>query len=214
MSRRKAPLSAPWITRWSYVEVTVITFDTPHTFSSSAGTPSMPGGQVMPPVATMVPCPFMSLGTDALVPNPPGLVNVTPAPRNSSGLILPTRERWMRSSNAARKPWKPSAAQSRITGTSSERLPSLRSTSTAMPRSTVSRGILLGFPSTRANAVAITGVRSTARTIAQAMMCVNDSLPAPATARASFRRLRSASSTCTEMVRNVVAVGMDRLSSM
>ena len=58
---------------------------------------------VMPPVATIVPCPFMSLGTDALVPKPPGFVRVTPAPRSSSGLILPTRERWMRSSNAARK---------------------------------------------------------------------------------------------------------------
>ena len=194
--------------------MTVITFDTPHTFSRSPGTPSMPGGHVMPPVATMVPCPVIRRGTDALVPKPPGLVRVTPAPLSSSGLILPVRDRWMRSSNAARNPWKPRPAQSRITGTSSERLPSLRSTSTAIPRSTVSRGILCGFPSARAKAVAITGVSCTARTIAHAMMWVNDSLPPPATARASFRRLRSASSICTEMVRKVVAVGMDRLSSM
>ena len=194
--------------------MTVITFDTPHTLSRSSGTPSMPGGQVMPPVATIVPCPLMRRGTDALVPKPPGLVSVTPAPLSSSGLILPTRERWMRSSNAARKPWNPSAPQSRMTGTSSDRLPSLRSTSTAIPRSTVSRGTLWGLPSTRAKAVAMPGVLCTARTIAQAMMCVNDNLPPPATARASFRRLRSASSICTEMVRNVVAVGMDLLSSM
>ena len=83
-----------------------------------------------------------------------------------------------------------------------------------MPRSTVSRGILLGLPSTRAKAVAIPGVVCTARTMAHAMMCVNDSLPPPATARAAFRRLRSASSICTEMVRKVVAVGIERLSSM
>jgi hypothetical protein len=41
------------------------------------------------------------------------------------------------------------------------------------------------------------------------MMCVNDSLPPPATVSASLRRLRSASSMFTEIVRKVVAVGMD-----
>ncbi len=44
MPRRNAPDSAPWITRWSYVEVIVMTFWTPSSASFAGSTVVMPGG--------------------------------------------------------------------------------------------------------------------------------------------------------------------------
>ena len=40
----------------------------------------MPGGKAIEPVATIVPWPGISRGTEAMVPMPPGLVSVMLAP--------------------------------------------------------------------------------------------------------------------------------------
>ena len=140
---------------------------------------------------------------------PPGLVSVTVAPRSSSGFTCPARVRPTRSSNWPRKPSKPAAAASRTTGTSSERLPSLRSTSTARPRLTVSRTSLWGLPSMTLKPVPITGCDFTARMIAQAIRCVNDSFSErPAAFRSPLIWRRCASSIATLRVRKLVAVGI------
>ncbi len=86
------------MTRWSYVEVIVMTFSTPRAARVSGWALPRPGGYAMDPVATIVPWPSMSRGTDATVPRPPGLVSVTEAPRSSSGFTWPERVRPTRSS--------------------------------------------------------------------------------------------------------------------
>ncbi len=66
-----------------------------------------------------------------------------------------------------------------------------------------------GLPSIEANESAITGMSSVARTIAQAIRWVNESfLPAPLSVA------RRAASVSTASVRKLVAVGIERLSSM
>ena len=169
----------------------------------------------MAPVATIVPCPGIRRGTEATVPIPPGLVSVMVAPLSSSGLTWPARVRLTRSSNESRKPRNPWAAASRTTGTRSERLPSLRSTSTARPRLTVSRTSLWGLPSMTWKPVPIEGSACAARMIAQATRCVNDSFSErPASLRSPLIWRRCASSAATPTVRKLVAVGIERLSSM
>ena len=75
-----------------------MTFSMPSPLSVSGCALPMPGGYAMEPVATMVPCPAISRGTEAIVPRPPGLVSVIEAPRSSSGLTWPARVRPTRSS--------------------------------------------------------------------------------------------------------------------
>ncbi len=101
------------------------------------------------------------------------------------------------------------ADASRMTGTTRVRVPSLRSASTARPRLVAAGVTRCGLPSTSANELAITGMSFVASTIAQAIRWVNESfLPAPLSC------LRYASSLSTGSVRKLVAVGIDRLSSM
>ncbi len=99
---------------------------------------------------------------------------------------------------------------SRITGTISVRPPSLRSTSTARPRLTAPSSTRWGLASTGAKWWAMTGISSVAtRAIAYAIRCVNETFRP-----AAFSCLRRASRVVTVSVRNEVAVGIERLSSM
>jgi hypothetical protein len=75
------------------VLVIVITLDTPSWRSPLSAIALNSGGYPMAPVATIVPCPFISRGTDAIVPMPPGLVRTSVAPANSSATSLPIRAR-------------------------------------------------------------------------------------------------------------------------
>jgi len=77
------------------------------------------------------------------------------------------------------------------------------------------RTTLCGLPSTSSKAVVMTGNASTARTIAHATRWVNESFSSrPASASTVLICLRRASSVPTGIVRNVVAVGIERLSFM
>ena len=141
--------------RWSYVDVIVITFSAPATFA-------VPGGKPIAPVATIVPWPLISRGTEAIVPMPPGLVSETLAPWRSSAVSVFSRARVMRSPNASRNSGNESRPASRMTGTISVRPPSLRSTSTAMPRLTAPASSTCGLPSISWKARAMTGICSVA----------------------------------------------------
>ena len=189
--------------RWSYVDVIVITFSAPATFA-------MPGGKPIAPVATIVPWPLMSRGTEAIVPIPPGFVSERLAPCRSSAVSELSRARVIRSLKASRNSGNDSRPASRITGTISVRPPSLRSTSTAMPRLTAPASTTCGLPSISVNERAITGICSVAaRAMANAIRCVKETRwPA------SLSCLRRLSSVVTVSVRNEVAVGIARDSSM
>ena len=60
------------------------------TFSAPICSPisARPGGKAIEPVATIVPWPAISRGTDAVVPRPPGLVSVRLAPTRSSAVSV------------------------------------------------------------------------------------------------------------------------------
>ena len=95
-------------------------------------------------------------------------------------------------------------------GTTRLREPSLRWTSTAIPRLTWPVSTTWGLPSTSAYLRAITGHSPVASTIAQAIRArERDSCRA---LERPVDRPRLASSVSTASVRNEVAVGMDRLS--
>ena len=79
---------------------------------------------------------------------------------------------------------------------------------------TLSRTTLCGLPSISSNAVAMTGNASTDLTMAHATRCVKESLPPSIAFNAPFNWARRVSRMPTGMVRNVVAVGIERLSSM
>ena len=112
--------------------------------------------------------------------------------------------------------WK--AAKSRpseplIVGTIRLRDPSLRSMSTAIPRLTGPPSIANGLPSRRSNTRVITGHSLAAWTIAQAIRWVKETF-IPRSLRIPLRAFRLASRVSTEIVRNEVAVGTSRLSSI
>ncbi len=173
-------------------------------------TPPSPAGYPIEPVATIVPWPGISRGTEETVPIPPGLVSEIFAPARSSGERLLVRAFSISSSKAARKPAKPRPPALRITGTIRVREPSFFSTSTAIPRLTCPSSTRKGLPSCSSKWSAITGICSVAaRAIAQAMMWVKETFcPAALSSR------RRASMVETTRVRKEVAVGMERLSSM
>jgi hypothetical protein len=156
----------------------------------------------------------MSRGAEDVVPTVPGLVSDTVVPRKSSGEMVPLRERVTRSSKALRKPAKSRVLASLMFGTSSVRVPSLRCTSTAMPRRTASRWMRWGAPSNSAYASLRRGKVSSARRMAQATMCVKLTLPPPVESRCLLRRRRFSSRVRTGTVRMEVAVGTLRLASM
>ena len=97
-----------------------------------------------------------------------------------------------------------------MTGTISVRVPSFFSTSTARPRLQAASSIRCGLPSISAKWLAITAMSSVAtRAIAYAIRWVNETRR-PACFSCSRRWLR----VVTVSVRNEVAVGIERLSSM
>ena len=120
----------------------------------------------MEPVATIVPCPGISRGTEAIVPMPPGLVSVMFAPCRSSGDSDPSRVLAISSSYTSRNAAKSMLSAPLMTGTISVREPSLRWTSTARPRLTYSCTMRCGLPSTSANEWPIAGWSRTATAIA------------------------------------------------
>ncbi len=101
----------------------------------------------MLPTPTMTAWPGIRRGTDWTVPIPPGLVRLMFAPWKSSTVSLLVLTLRMISSYAARKPLKSSVSHSRITGTSSVRLPSGFSLSTARLMLTCGFSTRRGLPS-------------------------------------------------------------------
>ncbi len=161
-------------------------------------------------MATIVPWPFISRGTDAIVPMPPGFVSERFAPCRSSAVSLLSRALAIRSLKASRNCGNVNRPASLMTGTISVRPPPFFSTSTAIPRFTPPSSITCGLSSSSAKCVAITGICSVAaRAIACAIRCVKETRwPA------SLSCLRRVSRFVTVKVRNEVAVGIARDSSM
>ena len=127
------------------------------------------------PVATIVPCPTMSRGTEATVPMPPGFVSVTLAPTRSSAESVFVRAFSISASNAALNSLKVSRPASRITGTISVREPSFFSTSTAMPSMTAPSSTREGLAVALLEVVGHHGhVVRRGFAIAQAIRCVNE----------------------------------------
>ena len=120
----------------------------------------------MEPVATIVPWPGISRGTEATVPRPPGLVSTMLAPRSSSTPRVLLRARAMSRSYSSRKAAKLSPPASRITGTTRKRLPSLRRVSTAMPRWAPGCSRQAAPSRVRSKWLVIEGTSSEARTMA------------------------------------------------
>ena len=91
------------------------------------------------------------------MPRPPGFVSEMFPPVRSSALSVFVRAFSIRASNEALKSRKFLRPASRMTGTIRVRLPSFFSTSTAMPRFTLSSSTRCGLPSISAKWWAITG---------------------------------------------------------
>ncbi len=118
------------------------------------------------PVAMIAPWPFIRRGTEANVPRVPGFVSEIVAPAKSSGSSWLARAFVTSVSYVLRNCAKSIASACLITGTTSARLPSFFSTSTARPRCTACGSKRCGFPSTSWNAWVITGSARAAWTIA------------------------------------------------
>ena len=97
------------------------------TFSAPISSPtrSSPTGYAIEPVATIVPCPTISRGTEATVPIPPGLVSVMLPPVRSSAVSVLVRAFSTSALYASTNSAKLIRPASRITGTISVRPPSL-----------------------------------------------------------------------------------------
>ena len=84
MRRRKSPDSAPWMIRWSYVDVSVMILLMPMSASFSSLAPWNSAGYSIAPTPTIVPWPTVRRGTEWLVPIVPGLVRLIVTPEKSS----------------------------------------------------------------------------------------------------------------------------------
>ena len=122
------------------------------TFSAPICSPirPSPSGYPIDPVATIVPWPTISRGTEAIVPIPPGFVRLTLPPVRSSAESVFVRAFSTSALYASRNSLKLSRPASRITGTISVRVPSFFSTSTARPRLHAPSSIRCGLPSSSA----------------------------------------------------------------
>ncbi len=100
-----------------------------------------------------------------------------------------------------------------IAGTMRPCEPSFLVTSTAMPRLTGPFSIAKGLPSLSSKVRTITGISLVASTIAQATRWVKEVFR-PRSLSGALIALRLASSVSTAIVRNEVAVGTARLSSI
>jgi hypothetical protein len=96
----------------------------------------------------MQPCPFISRGTEWLVPIVPGLVREMDVPVKSLTSSLPSRALRTTSSYALQKEAKSIASAALIDGTRSCRVPSGLGTSMASPRLTCGGITSVGLPST------------------------------------------------------------------
>src|SRR3954447_3578283 len=214
MRRRKSPDSAPWMIRWSYVEVSVITLLTARRASVSSAAPWYSAGYSIAPTPMMAPWPAINRGTEWTVPMVPGLVRLIVVPAKSSAVSLPVRALRIRSSYAAQKREKSTVSAFLMFGTTSEREPSSLARSTARPRLTWSGEVTAGFPSAVVKARFITGKSASARTSAKPMTWVNDTLPPRPRRRWLLITTRLSMSSLAGITRTLVAVGTVRLASM
>ena len=90
---RNSPDSAPWMTRWSYVLVIVMTGLRPRRDTSLGSMPAYSGGKPIEPTATITLWPGMRRGMLSWVPPPPGFVSVAVVPAKSSSCSEPSRAR-------------------------------------------------------------------------------------------------------------------------
>ena len=86
MWRRNSPDSAPWMMRWSYVELIVIVFEMPRSAMVRWSAAVKAVGNPRVPTPTITPWPGINRGTERSVPIVPGFVRVTVTPAKSSGL--------------------------------------------------------------------------------------------------------------------------------
>ena len=157
--------------------------------------------------------PASSRGTEATVPIPPGLVRLMLVPWKSSAVSLFSRVLAISSSKEEWKPAKSRSWEFLIAGTIRLWEPSLRVTSTAIPRLTGPFSIAIGLPSRSPKVRTMTGISLVASTIAQATRWVKEVLR-PRSLRLALIARRLASRVSTAIVRNEVAVGTVRLSSI
>ena len=208
------PDSAPWMIRWSYVDETFMTRDTPRADMTSSGIAWNSAGYPIAPVAMIAPCPGMRRGRDDVVPIVPGFVSEIEVPANASGSIVPFRAFATSVSNAARNSPNAIVSAPLMFGTRRLREPSFFVMSIAIPRFTDGFRMRAGLPSTSPNASFIPGCFSRARTIAHATKCVKETFERPSASRWRFRIRRFSSMFLTGTTRFVVAVGTPSEASM
>ena len=86
------------MTRWSYVDVSVMILLIALRVMVSSAAPWNSGGNSIDPTPMIAPCPFISRGTEWLVPIVPGLVRLIDVPAKSVTWSLPLRALRTRSS--------------------------------------------------------------------------------------------------------------------
>src|SRR3954466_9216484 len=214
MRRRKSPDSAPWMIRWSYVDVSVITLLTASRASVSSAAPWYSAGYSIAPTPMIAPWPAINRGTEWTVPMVPGLVRLIVVPAKSSAVSLLVRALRMRSSYAAQNREKSSVSAFLMFGTTSEREPSSFARSIARPRLTWSGDVTAGLPSVVVNARFMTGNSASARTSAKPIRCVKETLPPRPRRRWLLMTTRLSISSFAGIARTLVAVGTARLASM
>src|SRR4051812_19332219 len=180
----------------------------------SSEAPWNSGGYSMEPTPMIAPWPFISLGTEWLVPIVPGLVRLTVVPWKSVTASLLLRALRTSSSYAVQKCAKSMVSAALMDGTSSCRVPSGRGRSIARPRLMWAGVIRLGLPSTVSNPTFISGIARSALTSAKPIRWVNDTLPPRARARWLLITIRLSQSSFTGTERTLVAVGTVNDTSM
>src|SRR3954451_13429343 len=214
MRLRKSPDWAPWMTRWSYVEVSVITLLMALRAIASAEAPCHSGGYSIAPTPMIVPWPRISRGTEWLVPIVPGLVSEIVVPWKSSTPRAAMRALRTTSSYAVQNAAKSIVSAPLMFGTSSCRVPSFFCMSIARPRLIWAGVIWLGLPSMVSKPTFISGIALSALTRAKPMMWVNETLPPRARDRWLLMTILLSQSSLTGTERTEVAVGTVRESSM
>ena len=132
----------------------------------SSDAPWYSGGYSIAPTPMIAPWPFISRGTEWLVPMVPGLVSEIVVPWKSSTVSLPSRVRRTMSSYAVQNAAKSMLSAALMLGTSSCRVPSAFCTSIARPRLMWAGVIRLGLPSIVSKPTFISGIALSALTSA------------------------------------------------
>ena len=165
----------------------------------------------MAPTPTITPWPGMRRGTEWTVPSVPGLVMVIVVPARSSAVSLPVRGPVLTGLVGGVELREVSVSACLMFGTTSVRVPSGRSRSTARPRLTPWRTGGLAVDDGVAGACRD---RPRACTMAQATRWVKLTLPRRSRLRWLLRMSRLTSSSLAGTSRTDVAVGTVRLASM